>query len=199
MMKMTMRSLLLIAPLCTLTLVACSEGTPGDAPVAEANEVQASGMVRAEIARTIEIAGEKMVALAEAMPQEAYAWRPGEGVRSVSEVYMHIAGTNFWFPTLVGGTPPESSGVTAAYNTVPPMEQVTDKAAVVEALSASFEYLVDFVANAPAEQLDDAINMFGTATTVRGVLVETTIHLHEHVGQSIAYARANGVTPPWSG
>ena len=200
MMKMTLRSLLLIAPLCGLTLVACSEGTPDDAPAAEATAMpDAAAMVRAEVARTIEIAGEKMVALAEAMPQEAYAWRPAEGVRSVSEVYMHVAGTNYWFPTLVGGMPPESSGVTAAYNTVPPMEQVTDKAAVVATLSASFEYLVDFVANAPADRLDEAIDMFGSATTVRGVLVETTIHLHEHLGQSIAYARTNGVTPPWSG
>jgi len=166
---------------------------------AEDVAAQDASLVRAEIARTIEIAGDKMVALAGAMPQEAYAWRPAEGVRSVSEVFMHIAGTNYWFPTLVGGTPPASSGVTGAYNTVPPMERVTDKEAVVAALEASFEFLVDFVAHAPADRLDDAINMFGTPTTYRGVLVETTIHLHEHVGQSIAYARANGVTPPWSG
>jgi len=160
---------------------------------------QDAASVRAEIARTIEIAGDKMVALAGAVPQEAYAWSPGEGVRSVSEVYMHIAGTNYWFPTLVGGTPPASSGVTGAYNTVPPLEQVTDKAGVVAALEASFEYLADFVRNAPADRLDEAVNMFGTPTTYRGVLVEITIHLHEHVGQSIANARANGVTPPWSG
>ena len=159
---------------------------------------QDASVVRAEVARTIEIAGGKMVALANAMPQEAYGWRPAEGVRSVSEVYMHVAGTNYWFPTLVGGTPPASSGVTARYNTVPPMEQVTDKAAVVAALQASFDFLVEFVENAPADRLDEAVNMFGTPTTHRGVLVETTIHLHEHVGQSIAYARANGVKPPWS-
>jgi hypothetical protein len=24
------------------------------------------------------------------------------------------------------------------------------------------------------------------------------VHMHEHLGQSIAYARMNGITPPWS-
>ncbi len=159
---------------------------------------QDAAMVRAEIATTMETAGRKMVALAEAMPQEAYGWRPSEGVRSVSEVYMHIVGTNYWFPTVVGGEPPRASGVTSAYQTVPPLERETDKATVVAALRASFEYVVEFIRNAPAERLDEVVDMFGQTTTYRGVLVETTIHLHEHMGQSIAYARTNGVTPPWS-
>ena len=159
---------------------------------------QDASMVRAEIATTMEAAGRKMVALAEAMPQEAYAWRPSEGVRSVSEVYMHVVGTNYWFPTVVGGEPPSASGVTAAYRSVPPLESETDKATVVAALRASFEYVVEFIRNAPADRLDEAVDMFGQTTTHRGVLLETSVHLHEHLGQSIAYARTNGVTPPWS-
>jgi hypothetical protein len=174
MTKVAMGGLVLVAALTV--------GPAGDIAAQDAS------VVRAEIARTISVA----------VPQESYGWRPGEGVRCVSEVYMHVAGTNYWFPTMVGGTPPASSGVTAAYATVPPMERVTDKEAVVEALRASFDFLVDFVENAPAGRLDEAINMFGTPTTYRGVLVETTIHLHEHLGQSIAYARMNDVTPPWS-
>ncbi|MGI9627136.1 MAG: DinB family protein, partial [Longimicrobiales bacterium] len=145
----------------------------------------------------METAAEKMIALAEAMPEEAYAWRPSEGVRSVSEVYMHVAGTNYWFPTVVGGEAPAGSGVTADYATVPPLEGVTEKEAIVTALRTSFEFVIDFIRNAPADRLDDDINMFGQATTYRGVLIETSVHLHEHLGQSIAYARANGVAPPW--
>lgn len=159
---------------------------------------QDASRVRAEVATTMETAGAKMVALAEAMPQEAYAWRPVEGVRSVSQVYMHVVGTNYWFPTVVGGVPPHGSGVTADYSSVPPLERETDKEAIVEALRASFEYVVDFIRTAPADRLDEAVDMFGQATTYRGVLFETSVHLHEHLGQSIAYARTNGVTPPWS-
>jgi len=159
---------------------------------------QDASVVRAELADAVQTAGEKVVALAEAMPREKYTWRPGEGVRSVSEVYMHIVGTNYWFTTLVGGVPPTASGVTAAYNTVPPLEKETNKEAVVRQLRASFEYLSNFIRSAPADRLDEAVDLFGKATTYRGVLVETTTHLHEHVGQSIAYARVNGVVPPWS-
>lgn len=154
---------------------------------------------RAEVARTIEIASQKIIGLAETMTQDQYAWRPTEGVRSVSEVFMHIAGTNWWFPTLIGGTPPSESGVTADYGgTVPRLEEVMEKDAIVAALRSSFDYLLESVRDAPADELENPVNMFGTPTTVRGVLIETTIHLHEHLGQSIAYARAQGVTPPWS-
>ncbi len=159
---------------------------------------QDAARVRAEVATTLETAAGKMIALAEAMPQEAYTWRPDEGVRSVSEVYMHVVGTNYWFPTLIGGEPPESSGVTADYASVPPLERETDKEDIVAGLRASFDYLVAFVRDAPADRLDDDVDMFGQATTYRGVLLEMTVHLHEHLGQAIAYARANGVTPPWS-
>jgi uncharacterized damage-inducible protein DinB len=189
-MMMTMRR---VAPTCLLLTMGLTLAPAGQASAQDAS------MVREEVARTVATAGEKLVALAEAMPEEAYRWRPAEGVRSVSEVYMHVAGTNYWFPTMLGGQPPASSGVTSAYRTVPPMEAVTDKAAVVAALRDSFEFLVDFIREAPANRLNEPINMFGTATTYRGVLVETTIHLHEHLGQSIAYARTNGVVPPWSG
>ena len=180
------------ATVCVVVVAGLGSSTAQDAAA------QDPSRVREEVATTLQIAADKMIALAEAMPQEAYAYRPGEGVRSVSEVYMHVAGTNYWFPTVVGGVPPEGSGVTARYATVPPMEQVTDKAAVVAALRASFAYVIDFVRNAPADRLDEDIDMFGRPTTYRGVLLETAVHLHEHLGQSIAYARVNGVTPPWS-
>ena len=159
---------------------------------------QDASRVRGEVAATLQIAADTMIALAEAMPQEAYRYRPAEGVRSASEVFMHVAGTNYWFPTVVGGVPPQASGVTARYNTVPPLEQVTDKAEVVAALKASFAFVIDFVKNAPADRLDEDIDMFGRPTTYRGVLLETAVHLHEHLGQSISYARASGVKPPWS-
>src|SRR5882724_4245997 len=61
---------------------------------------------RAELLRQLDDAQQKLVALAEAIPQEKYSWRPGEGVRSVSEVYMHVAGANYLIPRAVGVNPP---------------------------------------------------------------------------------------------
>jgi hypothetical protein len=63
--------------------------------------------VRAEILYWIQDAETKLVQLAEAIPQEKYTWRPGEGVRSVSEVFLHVAGGNYSIPRTLGVQPPE--------------------------------------------------------------------------------------------
>lgn len=133
----------------------------------------------------------KVVGLAETMPQEKYSWRPAEGVRSIGEVYMHIAGANYFFASMVGVKPP--SGLD------PKMEKtVTDKEKVVAALKASFEHIRNAVENMPDADMAKATKMFGRPATYETVLFTMATHMHEHLGQSIAYARTNGVAPPWS-
>ena len=133
---------------------------------------------------------EKIMELATAVPADRYGWRPGEGVRSISEVYMHIAGGNYFLATFVGKQPPAD---------IPKdLERITDKAKVLAELRRSFDHL-RAVAMAESEaDLDKSVRMYGTQTTHRGVLLTALTHLHEHLGQSIAYARTNGVVPPWS-
>jgi uncharacterized damage-inducible protein DinB len=133
----------------------------------------------------------KVVGLAEAMPQEKYTWRPADGVRSISEVYMHIAGANYFLPSFMGVKPPQGLN--------PGMEKsVTEKAKVVETLKASFAHVRKAVTDLPDADLGKATKMFGQSTTYEGVLFLIANHMHEHLGQSIAYARTNGVVPPWS-
>jgi uncharacterized damage-inducible protein DinB len=133
----------------------------------------------------------ELLALAEATPAEKFAWRPAEGVRSVSEVYMHIADSNYFFLGFAGVKAPE--GIS------PSMEKdVTEKAAVIEALKKSFAHLRAGVASIADARLDKPVKMFGHDTTVRGVLFAAATHEHEHLGQSIAYARMNGIVPPWT-
>ncbi len=132
----------------------------------------------------------KIVSLAEAMPQEKYTWRPAEGVRSISEVYMHIAGANNFLPNFIGVKPP--AGIT------PAMAKETDKAKVIEALKSSFDHVRQAVLNMPDADLQKPAKLFGQETTYEGVLFLIANHMHEHLGQSIAYARTNGVVPPWS-
>jgi len=132
----------------------------------------------------------KVVGLAEAMPQEKYTWRPEEGVRSVGEVYMHIAIANSFLPNFMGVKPLPT--VTQA------MAKETDKAKIIEALKASFEHVREAATNLPDSDLTKTTKMFGHETTYEGVLFLIANHIHEHLGQSIAYARMNGVTPPWS-
>jgi uncharacterized damage-inducible protein DinB len=133
----------------------------------------------------------KIEELAGAMPENSYSWRPMEGVRSVSEVYMHIAGANYLFPTFIGVKKPEGLEKNLEKN-------VTEKAKVVEALKISFNHLRSAVLQTSDADLDKATKMFGDDATYRSVIFEAALHLHEHLGQSIAYARMNKVVPPWT-
>lgn len=131
----------------------------------------------------------KIVSLAEAMPQDKYSWRPAEGVRSVSEVFMHIAGANYMIPNFIGVKPP--AGISRDME-----KTVTDKAKVVEHLKQSFAHVRQAI-EASTDPTKPA-KLFGRDTTYNNVKLLIVTHLHEHLGQSIAYARMNKVTPPWS-
>jgi uncharacterized damage-inducible protein DinB len=165
------------------------EEKAGQKPMMEAKP---AGGVRADILRQIEDAEKKLLALAEAMPAEKYGWRPGEGVRSVGEVFAHTAAANYFLPTLVGVKMPEG---------VNPREfekSGGDKAKTSETLKASFEHARKAVQSLADADLDTAVKIFGQDGTYRAALLLLATHAHEHLGQSIAYARMNGVTPPWS-
>ncbi len=131
---------------------------------------------------------EKIIDLAESIPAEKYSWRPAADVRSISEVFMHVAGGNYFLSTFLGMDPPKMNGDIEKI--------VTKKADVIAELKRSFDHLRGAV-NAQND-LEKPVKMLGTQTTYRGVLVTVLSHLHEHLGQSVAYARMNGVVPPWS-
>jgi uncharacterized damage-inducible protein DinB len=136
-------------------------------------------------------AEEKVTALANAVPEEKYAWRPGEGVRSVGEVYMHIVNANCFIPTLIGVNPPEGFSEETE-------KKVTEKADIIAWLKKSLAHAREVINTVSDENLAKKADFFGTETTGEGVLMILVTHVHEHLGQSIAYARTNGVVPPWS-
>lgn len=167
---------------------------------ARAQDAAPTGL-RAELIQDVEQLEQKFVGLAAAMT-EHYGYRPGEGVRSASEVFMHVAAANFMLPTMAGVQPPEAyraASMEEGMARARAMEQVTDAAEVQKALSESFAHVRHAIAAVPDAELDAATQLFGRETTKRRVLTLIVSHLHEHLGQSIAYARASGVTPPWSG
>ncbi len=132
------------------------------------------------------------VALAEAAPQEKYSWRPGEGVRSVGEVFMHMAGGNYSYARMMGATIPSD---------VNPREfekSATDKAKTVDTLKKSFAFLRQTVQNLSDADMAKAIKIYGKDSTVANAMLISVTHQSEHLGQSIAYARDIGVVPPWT-
>jgi len=143
---------------------------------------------------------QKIVSLAKAMPESTYGWRPGAGVRSVSEVLMHVASENYYIPIAMGQPAPVETGMKDmdfksidAYTGRP-----RTKAQVVADVEASFAHLHQAMALTTDQNLGEHIKMFGADFTRQKAMVLTVTHLHEHLGQLIAYARSNGVVPPWS-
>lgn len=143
----------------------------------------------------------KLIQLAEAIPESTWAWRPGEGVRSVGEVFQHVAADNYLLAIPLGSAAPANTGIVLDdYGTVQAYEaRDLDKDRAIAEMQASFDHLVEAMAGVDASDLAGTVQIFGNDFTGQALLVLTTTHLHEHLGQMIAYARTNGVVPPWSG
>ena len=135
-------------------------------------------------------AADELIELAGAVPQEKYTWRPGAGVRSVAEVYLHVAAGNYSIPQLVGIQPPKEI-VLKGFET-----STTDKAKIIQALNASFAYARAAIGS--VADWDTQVDIWGHQGTKREAMLVLVTHAHEHLGQSIAYARTNGVVPPWT-
>ncbi|HTY59181.1 MAG TPA: DinB family protein [Bacteroidota bacterium] len=177
-----------LAALCVISgamIALAGEPKPASAPP------EPKSGFRAELLGQINFAEKRIEDLASAMPAEKYSWRPGEGVRSVSEVYVHIIGANYLFMSFLGVKPPMKMD--------PDMEKtMTDKSEIAAKFKPSFDHFRNAVLGLSDKDLDKTTKMFGSTTTYRNVLVTAIAHLHEHLGQSIAYARVNGIVPPWT-
>ena len=134
----------------------------------------------------------QLVALAEAMPAEKFAWRPGDGVRSTSEVFMHIALANFFLLSVTGPKMP------AEITSSDFEKAVTAKADVISWLKRSLDAVkTAHLAVKPAD-LKRKVKISGRDADVEGMYLRIIVHANEHMGQLVAYARVNGVVPPWS-
>jgi uncharacterized damage-inducible protein DinB len=148
--------------------------------------------------RTVGIAHEKLVSLAEAMPQEDYSWRPMEGVRSVGDVFIHVAADNWYGPALMGIEAPPETGVTTEDATVRAyQERDLSKEEIVAEMKASFLHILEAM-DAAAPQAGEEVSLRGNVMTQADLWVRLVVHMHEHLGQSVAYARSLDVVPPWS-
>jgi uncharacterized damage-inducible protein DinB len=147
---------------------------------------------RAEFLGEIAFYEQRYVRLAEAVPAEKYSWRPGEGVRSIGEVYTHIVAANYGVARALGTAPPPGFD----FKSVASIS--SDKAKTVQALKDSFVHFRGAILALSDADLDKPQKMFGQQTTLRGAFFMITGHFGEHLGQSIAYARMNSVVPPWT-
>jgi uncharacterized damage-inducible protein DinB len=142
-------------------------------------------------------AEKKILDLEGAVPQSKFDWRPAPGVRSIAEAYLHIAFANYNMTRIATGKePPAAAGFTterAKWDA-----QATDKAKIKAILEKSFAFAHEAINAMTDADLDKKVDFFGHAMTARAVLLMLVGHDNEHLGQEVAYARANDIVPPWS-
>jgi uncharacterized damage-inducible protein DinB len=117
-----------------------------------------------------------------------YDWKPGQGVRSVSDVFNLIVEENGVLADALSGTP--NKGAETAH--------ITDPVKMQDALKASYTNLQKAITGLSDNDLQTHVKLFGEDMTKQDAVMLILEDQHEHLGQSIAYARTNGVVPPWS-
>jgi uncharacterized damage-inducible protein DinB len=134
---------------------------------------------------------QQLIALAEATPADKFAWRPAPGVRSTSEVYMHIAIANFYLLSITGPKMPAEIKEDTE-------KTVTSKAEVINWLKRSLKAVKEAHLAVKPKDLERKVHVADRDATVDGMYLRIIVHANEHMGQLIAYARMTGIAPPWS-
>jgi uncharacterized damage-inducible protein DinB len=143
--------------------------------------------IQAAFAKDAGTLSDKFTGLARVMSGK-YDWKPGQGVRSVGDVFNLIVTENRMLVGVLSGTP----------NTGAKPAPITDPEKLQEALKASYVDLQKAITGLSDNDLQAPVKLFGRDMTKQGALMLILNDQHEHLGQSIAYARSNGVVPPWS-
>jgi uncharacterized damage-inducible protein DinB len=163
--------------------VVCALAVALMVPLAQA---QPAG-IQAAFGKEAATLSDKFTGLARVMSGK-YDWKPGQGVRSVGDVFNLIVKENSLLAGVLSGTP----------NTAAPPTPITDPEKLQEALKASYANLQKAIAGLSDSDLQTPVKIFGHDLTKQGAVMLLLGDQHEHLGQSIAYARSNGVVPPWS-
>jgi uncharacterized damage-inducible protein DinB len=171
-----------------LTFLGAANSLSGQAP----QSGPAAGYnVRQGAVAELKEAQTEFVSLAQAMPADKYTWRPAEGVRSVAEVYLHVCAGNFGL-TALAGAPAKPGFKMQGYE-----KSTTDKPQIIDRLNECFGFAENGIANLSDADLGKPTK-WQSYPTVGDVVLHIVAHAHEHLGQSIAYARMNGIVPPWT-
>jgi uncharacterized damage-inducible protein DinB len=170
---------------------------PLAASVESARAAAPKNTFQTDFVNQLDATEKKIVSLEEAVPQDKMTWRPAPGVRSISEVYLHVAFGNYGIVKAVTGkAPPADAGFDG--NPAKWDAKTTDKAEIKKILEKSFDYVRTSAKGLSDADLDRKVKFFGNEMTIRQGLLVVLNHEHEHLGQSIAYARMNKIVPPWS-
>lgn len=140
----------------------------------------------------LQVVQKKFVDLANALPADKFNWRPSPGSRSFAEVFLHVSGERYGILSLMGATPP------ASYDRKTYEKSTTDKARIIDELNQSWEFAQKTINGMTNAEFARLLPKLGPQANAGDVVYILVADAHEHLGQTVAYARENGVAPPWT-
>jgi uncharacterized damage-inducible protein DinB len=149
--------------------------------------------IRGEMIASMQDAGSKIQELATAIPDGKYTWKPSKDVRSAGQVFLHVVQANYLLPSFFGVQPTMSKEELMKLDT-----QTMEPAKIRQMLTESYAWATKAIADTPDSDLETQVEFFGMKMSKRAAMLLLTSHSHEHLGQSIAYARSNNIVPPWT-
>jgi len=151
------------------------------------------GQFQNESAGSLTYVSGQVMKLAEAIPADKYSYTPKEGVRSVAEVCAHIISANYFFASKLGATVPADVKMETIEKDLKAKEEIAKE------FKRSYDLMIGAIKNTKDADLSKKVEFPfpGEYTNMSAILISLT-HSNEHLGQLIAYARVNDITPPWS-
>jgi uncharacterized damage-inducible protein DinB len=186
--KMYLAALLLFVGMSVGALGA----TPQTSDAASVDHTAPSYDMKGQSLADLQAVQKKFVDLANAIPADKLTWRPSADSRSFAEVFLHVSGERYGILGLMGATPP------AGFDRKTFEKSTTDRARIIDELNKSWEFAqktINGMTNADFAKLLPKLGPQANAGDVVYILVADA---HEHLGQLVAYARVNGIVPPWT-
>jgi DinB superfamily len=183
--------------IATLAVAIGLAGFSGNGRAQGAPNRDAAIEVRKQYMLDLDTLQSKFLALAEAIPADKYAWRPAPGVRSVGEVFMHVASEYYVYTPMSFGAA-RSPVIAKGQPAMEAFEKMSTKDDVLKHLKEGFAYATSAVNGLDPSTLTGTKKLFGGDYTIVATSDGMVADMHEHLGQLIAYSRMNGIKPPWS-
>jgi len=179
-------------PLLLVLLTALAFAAPAAPADDTADHTAPSYDMKGQALVDLEQVQKKFVALANAVPADKLTWRPSPDSRSFAEVLLHVAGERYGILSLMGAQPP------AGFDRKALEKSTTDRDQIVAQLNQSWEFAQKTIQGMTNADFARLLPKLGPQANAGDVVFILVADAHEHLGQSVAYARENGIVPPWT-
>jgi|SRR5579871_2031953 hypothetical protein len=181
-----------LAALLFLLSIGATGAWAQDSMAATTDHTAPSYDMKGQSLADLQVVQKKFVDLANAIPPSKLNWRPSPDSRSFAEVFLHVAGERYQILALMGVAPP------AGFDGKTFEKSTTDKARIVEELNKSWDFAQKAINDMTNADFAKLLPKLGPQANAGDVVYILVADAHEHLGQVIAYARVNGIVPPWT-